>query len=70
MRDRAVYDQEADRTVQKARRVPIPDPVGPRHVATPDPGRPRRAVYDLVARWLAVCSLAVVTLIAALIILH
>jgi hypothetical protein len=56
---RAVYDQEADRTVRDVRRAPTLDAI-----------RVRRPASDLVARCLALSSLALVTLIAALIIFH
>ncbi|MGN6362577.1 MAG: hypothetical protein ACTHNK_19525 [Thermomicrobiales bacterium] len=52
-----------------ARGPATPDPVHARRSATADPARVRRPLYDVVARWLAICSLALVTLIAALIIL-
>jgi hypothetical protein len=55
---RAVYDQDADMAVRDARR-----PASPDLVRTPG------TAYDAVARWLALTSLALVTLIFALIIL-
>lgn len=54
-----VYDQEAESVVPERRRVAHRDPVGV-----------RGSTHDLVVRWVAAGSLALVTLLVALVILQ